>query len=144
MKDTRRWRPDVIEKMQTGRVPFHLSLRTDDPFEKRLVHCIKRMPRGYAKLFFIRITRLFAAEMSDQELYETMIDFVVDVRPMRLRVMPDVMSAKEAAQLPKQQMVAQTARHRGGFGGADDLATDVALEAPSERQVAKTMPELPF
>jgi hypothetical protein len=125
MEDTRRWRPDVIAKMQSGRVPFHLSLRTDDPFEKRLITCIKRMPRGYAKLFFIRITRLFASDMTDQELYETMIDFVVDVRPMRLRVMPDVMSAKDAAQLPKQQVLAQAPRHHG-FGGTDDLSTDVS------------------
>jgi hypothetical protein len=74
-----------------GRQQFHLSLRSDDEFEARLAACVKRMPRGYAKLFFARIARLFGRKAkTEEQLLQMMLDFVVDVKPLRLADMPDV------------------------------------------------------
>ena len=80
-----------INEMTHGRIPFHLSLRTEDQFEKMLAWAIKGMPRGYAKLFFVRIARLFGRDVKNkEELFRLMWDFVVDVQPLRLALMPDV------------------------------------------------------
>jgi hypothetical protein len=91
-----------VDSMDTGRVPFHLSLRTDDEFEKRLAWAVKGLPRGYSKLFFVRVARLFGRSATSREqLYRMMWDFVVDVKPLRLRDMPEVdMSDLTGAQEP--------------------------------------------
>jgi hypothetical protein len=76
---------------QPNRSTFNISLRHDDPFERRLSSCLKRMPRGYGKMFFHRVARLFGRDCkTDDELYQMMLDFVFEVKPLRLAAMPDV------------------------------------------------------
>jgi hypothetical protein len=84
------------------RTVFNLSLRLDDDFECRLSRCLRRMPRGYAKQFFVRAARLFGRKVVDDDaMFRLMMDFVTDVKPCRLAELPHVAAAGGEGAVPQ-------------------------------------------
>jgi len=110
---------------QGGR--YNLTLRQDDPFERRLGRCLDRMPKGYAKQFIVRTARLFARQAKDDdELYNLMMDFVLDVKPNRLAELPRV-SEGDAAPAPPVQPILPFIAAAAPAARVDDGEDELAL-----------------
>jgi hypothetical protein len=67
------------------RLQFQLTFRGDDDYESRLHQALRLLPRGYAKLVFLRVMRRTVPEDATVEQMRRLMESVVTAPAMDVR-----------------------------------------------------------
>ena len=113
---------------------YHLSLREDDEFELCLWQAFQKLPHGYPKHFLVRIARMVCPQGATvDELAKLMRSIVVDVRPLALKVMPEVGDAGLKPFQPSEDDPVRPPSRQQGVIKAPQQAASAAARAFYER-----------